>query len=184
MKNNNKIILLAMLAMPIRAQEVDFSFLKGLESKASESSNIDLGPEQMNMMKSFSGVTGVDMSNLISGLKRVKVVNLEFDKEGMYSLADAESVRAKVKGDSKWMAIVSVKEKGGFTDIMMHMGPNGAADGFLILAAEPRELTVVNLVGTLDLAKIARLGGLFGIPHIETNRDRDRDRDRDRKKEE
>ena len=39
--------MLAVLALPLMAQEIDLSFLKGLEAKAREASNIDLGPEQM-----------------------------------------------------------------------------------------------------------------------------------------
>jgi hypothetical protein len=168
-----------MLALPVAAQEVDISALKGLESKAKESSNIDLGPEQMGMLKGFSSLVGGDVSDVASGLKRVKVYTLEFDKEGMYNVADAENVRAKIKADSKWMSIVSVKEKGGFTEIMMHQGPDGKSDGFVILAAEPRELTVVNIVGSLDMAKLAKLGGTLGIPHIDYNKNKSKDKSKD-----
>lgn len=163
---------LAILALPLVAQEVDLSIFKGLEAKARETSNIDLGPEQMSLMKGFSGLLGGDLSEATAGLKRVKVYSLEFDKDGMYSLADAESVRTKVKSDSKWLSLISVKEKGGFTEIMTHKGPNGEMDGFLVLAAEPRELTIVNIIGVLDLNKLAKLGGKFGIPKIEVDKEK------------
>jgi len=115
----------------------------------------------------------------------VKVFHAEFDKDGMYNLSDAENVRAKVKADSKWLSVISVKEKGGFTEIMMHRGPNGEGDGFLILAAEPRELTVVNLVGITDLSKLARMGGVFGIPRFnQNNKDKDKDKPKNKWKDE
>lgn len=172
----NKMVLLALLAWPVLAQDVDLSFLKGLEAKAKEAQNIDLGPDQMSLLKSFTG--GADLGGLTAGLKRVKVYTFEFDKEGMYNLADAENIRTKVKADAKWVSLISVKEKGGFTEIMTHRGPDGKSDGFLILAAEPRELTVVNLVGTLDITKVARMGGMFGIPYIETEKDKDKSKDK------
>ena len=93
-------------------------------------------------------------------------------------MADAETVRTKVKADSKWLSLISVKEKGGFTEIMTHKGPNGDIDGFLILSAEPRELTVVNIVGTLDMAKLAKLGGKFGIPKIAIDGKKDKHKDK------
>ena len=174
MKN---IMILAVLALPLMAQEIDLSFLKGLEAKARESSNIDIGPEQMGLIKGFSGLVGGDLGDVAAGLRKLKVYSLEFDKDGMYNLADAESVRTKVKADSKWMSLVSVKEKGGFTEIMTHKGPNGEVDGFLILAAEPRELTVVNIVGSLDMKKLSKLGGKFGIPKIEIEKEKDKRKD-------
>ena len=36
----------------------------------------------------------------------------------------------------------------------------------LNVKAEPREFTVVNIVGPVDLEKLAGLEGQFGIPHI------------------
>ncbi|MBY0505147.1 MAG: DUF4252 domain-containing protein [Bryobacteraceae bacterium] len=169
--------MLFVLAWPLVAQEIDLSIFKGLESKARETSNVDLGPEQMGLLKGFSGLVGGDLGEVTQGLRRVRVYSLEFDKDGMYNLADAESVRAKVRADSKWLSLVSVKEKGGFTEIMTHAGPNGTVDGFLVLAAEPRELTVVNIVGTLDLAKLSKLGGKFGIPKIEVDKDKGKNKD-------
>ena len=177
-------MILAMLALPLAAQEVDLSIFKGLESKAKETSNIDLGPEQMSLLKGFSGLVGSDLGDVTAGLKRVRVYSLEFDKDGLYNLADAESVRAKVKSDSKWLSLVSVKEKGGFTDIMMHHGADGKVDGFLILAAEPRELTVVNIIGLLDMNKLAKLSGKLGIPHIEMNSGTSKGKDKDKSKDE
>jgi hypothetical protein len=42
----------------------------------------------------------------------------------------------------------------------------GKMTGLAILASDPRELTVVNLVGSVDPSAIADLGGSFGIPKI------------------
>jgi hypothetical protein len=39
-------------------------------------------------------------------------------------------------------------------------------NGLVILAAEPRELTIVNIVGPIDLDKLADLEGNFGITHV------------------
>ena len=36
--------------------------------------------------------------------------------------------------------------------------------GLVVLASEPRAMTVVNVVGPLDLAKLSELEGKFGIP--------------------
>ena len=43
----------------------------------------------------------------------------------------------------------------------------GMVTGLVIIAVQPKELTIVNLVGIIDPAKIGRLSGQLGIPKIE-----------------
>ena len=43
---------------------------------------------------------------------------------------------------------------------------NGKVSGVAILASEPRQLTVANLVGNVDLDSLADLGGHFGLPKM------------------
>jgi hypothetical protein len=42
----------------------------------------------------------------------------------------------------------------------------GKVTGVAILASEPRQLTVCNLVGNIDLDSLADLGGHFGLPNL------------------
>jgi hypothetical protein len=39
----------------------------------------------------------------------------------------------------------------------------------VIISAEPKELTIVSIDGTLDLKQLAGLGGQFGIPKIDAS---------------
>jgi hypothetical protein len=47
---------------------------------------------------------------------------------------------------------------------------NGTATGMAIIAAEPKELTLVHIDGPLDPEQLSSLGGQFGIPKVEMNR--------------
>jgi hypothetical protein len=38
--------------------------------------------------------------------------------------------------------------------------------GLAVLTADDRELTVVNIVGPVDLEKLAKLEGQFGVPEL------------------
>ena len=95
----------------------------------------------------------------------VEVRTFGFDKDNMYSMADMETLRQKVKA-SDFVPFLSHKEKGGFTEILMRKGPNGLR-GFVLLTAEAREITVINIIGDLDLNTLSKLGGKFGIPEIQ-----------------
>jgi hypothetical protein len=44
---------------------------------------------------------------------------------------------------------------------------NGKLTGVAILVSEPKELTVVNIAGPVDLDSLAELGGHFHIPKMD-----------------
>jgi len=44
---------------------------------------------------------------------------------------------------------------------------NDKMAGIVIIAAEPKELTFVNIVGPLELDQLADLGGEFGVPKLD-----------------
>ncbi len=47
---------------------------------------------------------------------------------------------------------------------------NGRIEGLVVIVAEPRSITVANVVGAMDLEKLKRLGGKLGVPKITINR--------------
>ena len=55
-------------------------------------------------------------------------------------------------------------EAAGNVDVFFQVEDNRVAR-LVVIAAEPRELTVVNIVGPLDLDQIPDLRGTFKIPH-------------------
>ena len=117
----------------------------------------------MSALKPERSPNEAKIKDILSGLKGVYVRRFEFDKEGAYSAADAEYIRAQFNTPG-WTRIANVRSKreGSYDVVMMYEGT--VIKGIAVLAAEPRALTVVNVVGTIDLAKFRELEGKFGIP--------------------
>ena len=46
------------------------------------------------------------------------------------------------------------------------MSNNNEITGLAVLSIEPKELTVVNIIGPVDIAKLATLEDQFGIPDL------------------
>lgn len=68
---------------------------------------------------------------------------------------------------SGWEKMIAVRSRSKENvDIWVRPGAT-ALDGIFIIAAEPREFTVVNIVGSIDIDKLSRLGGQFGIPDLD-----------------
>lgn len=159
--------LTVLAALPLGAQTFDYKFLDKLAEKAKESSVVNIGPEQMELLKGLSGEKEKgELGDLAKTMKGIHVRSYEFNEPGQYNMDEVRAFRDKIKASGEWVSIVSVKEAVEFTDIMIEKGPDGKSKGFLIVAAEPKELSIVHIDGPLDLAALGKLGGSFGIPAI------------------
>jgi Domain of unknown function (DUF4252) len=148
--------------------KLELGQLDKLSSKASEVNSVNLeGPmlklaaEQVQKKASTGNSEKKEMAaNLLSRLKGIYVKNFEFDKPGAYSKADLDSVLSQLQG-SGWKAMVHVEEKNsGETTGIYVMEEGGEIVGMAVVSAEPKELTVVNLVGPIDFSQLGSLGSL------------------------
>ena len=104
------------------------------------------------------------IKQLILGLKGVFVRRFEFQKEGEFTMADVDSIRSQLSSPG-WTSVANVRSKReGNYDVSI-MSEGSVIRGLAVLAAEAKAFTVVNIVGPIDVAKLAELEGKFGIPH-------------------
>ena len=103
------------------------------------------------------------LKDILSGLKGVYVKRFEFDKDNAYTNSDVDYIRTQFDGPG-WVHVANVRSKreGNYDVVLMYEG--SIVKGLAVLAAEPRALTVVNVIGAIDLAKLRDLEGNFGIP--------------------
>jgi Domain of unknown function (DUF4252) len=187
-----KIALIVMLTAGVAlAQEfhemINFDALK---SKAEETVEVNLDGNLLRMAMAFLSDKNPDEAQakkLIGGIKGIYVRSLKFEKPGMYSAADVDRIRGLLKGP-EWSKVVNVEStrKHG-ENVGVYIRTDGSQmKGLVVLAFEPEELTVVNIVGVFDPAQVRALGGKLGIPPVWDNdqRNRRKNRDKDDKEEE
>ena len=106
-----------------------------------------------------------DVKKLIEGLKGIYVKSFEFDTDGQYAPADVESIRSQLQAPG-WKRLVNVtsRKEGNLEVYLLFNGDQ--VGGLALLHSDKRELTVVNIVGVVDLDKLARLEGQLGIPEL------------------
>ena len=105
-------------------------------------------------------------AKLITNLKGIYVRSFEFDKEGAYTSAEVEELRAQFRSPV-WSRVVGVRSQreGDNVDVFFKLEDEQMA-GIVVIAAEAKELTVVNIVGPIDVDQLSDLGGEFGIPKL------------------
>jgi hypothetical protein len=101
---------------------------------------------------------------MIRNLKGVYVREYEFDKDHSYTAAELEGLR-KYFESSEWSPMVHERTKGAAegTDVYVKL-VNNQMQGLFVLDAEAKELSLVLILGPIDVDKISSLGGTFGIP--------------------
>lgn len=143
--------------------------LDKLAAKASETTEVTLNQHSLQLAAKFmNDEDDVEARELVKKLKGIYVRSFEFDKEGEYSQADVESIRAQLK-PPMWEKIVGVHSKrdGENAEIYFKADNNNQLGGLVIIAADPRELTIVHIDGPLDPSDLDKLGGDFGVPKVE-----------------
>lgn len=159
-----------------------------LKSKAEETVEVNLDGNLLKMAMGFLSDKKPDEAEarkLIGGIKGIYVRSLKFEKPGMYSTADVEKIRAMLKGPqwSKVVNVESTKKMGDNVGVYVRTDGNQMM-GLVVLAFQPEELTVVNIVGVIDPAQVRELGGKLGIPSIwDSDRKRNKKAGREDKEE-
>ncbi|HEY1646901.1 MAG TPA: DUF4252 domain-containing protein [Terracidiphilus sp.] len=161
------------LALPALSQTASSSSLplpppveKELAAKAANVTEVTLGKNMLGFAAKFMDGKDSDQAatrQLIEGLDGIYVREYEFDKEGEYSTDEIDKLRQYFE-TSEWSPIVRERERknGETTDVMVKL-VNGESHGMFILEAEPKELTIVLILGPIRMDQLGALGGLGGL---------------------
>ena len=146
--------------------KIETKQLDALAAKASETVDVNIDESLIQLSAKFLSSKEPDekkVRDLVNGLKGIYVRSFEFETEGQYSDADLESIRSQLR-NSTWDRIVNVRSKkeGSVEVYLMHNGTQ--ISGLALLASDPKEITVVNIIGPVDLEKLSELEGQFGVP--------------------
>ena len=140
-----------------------------LANKASETVDVKLDEHLMQTTaKFFSGkdTDDAEIRDLIKNVKGIYVKSFSFEKENEYSATEVESVLSQLRGSS-WNKIIGIKSKKDGDNVEVYLMTVGdEIAGLAVVSAEPKEFTVVNIVGPINLEKLSQLEGSFGVPFL------------------
>jgi hypothetical protein len=148
---------------PALAQRLQLDALDRLAERASESVNIDIDPAMLQFALPFlkGGANEQEVKALVAQLKGIYVRVFEFNQD-IDTSSEVSAIRKQLT--SPWARLISVDDKQGRELVEIYSWRQGDASGGLaILVAESNELTVVNIVGPIDISKLGALRGL-GVP--------------------
>jgi hypothetical protein len=168
---------------------------KDLAAKATNATEVTLNKDMLGFASKFMDGKDKDqaaVSQLIQGLQGIYVRDYEFDKEGEYSMDDIQKLRQSIE-TPEWTPMVrDIERKGAeINDVMVKM-VNGETRGMFILSAEPKEISIVLILGNIrmdQLGMLKGLGGLGALGDVEKNTkgkdskdSKDKENDKDKSK--
>ncbi len=166
-------LTVAALAGALAAQQpgrIQLTF-NGLAQRAAEVSDVTLdGPMLQVGIRMLSAKEANDGNGqarrVLQQLQGVYVKSFRFGHRDDYSSRDLAAIHHQLDAPG-WSRIMSVHSHRGCRTVDIYLMATGkGVAGMVIIAAYPRELRVVNLVGPIDPAALSQLGGHFGIPSV------------------
>jgi hypothetical protein len=159
-------------AVTSRAQsgKLQLDQLDALTNRASNTVDVKLDENLMQVTrKIFSGkdTDDAEIKELLKNVKGIYVKSFSFEKENAYMPAEIDSVMSQLRGGgwSKIVGITSKKENENVEVYLMMVADQ--ISGLAVVSLNAKEVTVVNIVGPINLEKLSQLEGSFGIPDLD-----------------
>jgi hypothetical protein len=131
-------LLAGFVCAPLSAQKLDLNF-DAIAKKAKKKTEVQLDhPPQFTSVDTLS------------------VHSYEFANAGDYADNDLDSLRKQVNSSAGWARFINVQEDGQHTEIYM-LTQGGKPAGFLLIAGEAKQLTIVHVTGSIQLAQLEEL---------------------------
>jgi len=165
-------VFLLLVSPFLQAQEIKLpAEVEKLSATAKETVEVKMDGPMLRWASKFLSAEDRDeqkAANLVQNLKSIYVRSFEFDRESAYAPAEVDALRSQF-GPPVWSRVVGVRSEhdGENVDVYFKV-ENEKMAGIVIIAAEPKELTFVNIVGPIEVDQLADLGGEFGIPRLKT----------------
>ena len=143
--------------------------LDRLEVTAVEFVNVNIDERMLRLAEKFLSAKKPKEAlakEMLSGIKGIYVKRFEFDKPNLYSAADVTGLRSQLQAPG-WSRMVEVRSKREGQNVEVYTLMAGdRINGLAVIAFEPQALTVVNVVGFVDIEKLSALEGTFSIPEL------------------
>jgi hypothetical protein len=143
--------------------------LHSLETKASDVVNVTIDSSLLAMAARFldpSKPEDAAAQQAIAGITGIYVRSYTFDSDFAYPTEDLNGLRKQLTSPG-WQPVVQVHSRKDHNDVDVYIRVDGSkTNGLAIIASDPRDITIVNIVGAVDLRKLHDLEGHFGIPQL------------------
>lgn len=161
-------VWILLLGVPLWAQsgaQLDMNLYE-LEGKADQVVSVNLEGESLDQGRKLLAIqkgVGKSVKELVKGVKGIYVRKFWFGKKEAYDDQDVDPIRDQLKQPG-WAPMIDVRVRPKDDVAVYSYTENQEMAGVTVLSSDPQEVTVINIVGQVDLEALAELGRQMGIP--------------------
>lgn len=146
---------------------VNFGDLKEFE-KSTGVTEVILDEDLLSVLAEISTEEDPNVMEILKGLKLVRANVFEVTESNKSELeAKVNNLDSKLLS-SNWKRIVKTRSDDEIANIYIKQNNNKQIIGLVVTSVgDDDEAAFVNIVGTIDLATIGKLGKQFNIPHLD-----------------
>lgn len=170
MKAWTRYIIVTSLVVPCWGQtgaQIDLKHLQALENKAEQVVSVNLEGQNLDEGSKLLAIrNGVSKSvkELVKGLKGVYLRRFWFGGKKSYEEADVEPIKKELRRPG-WAPMIDVQLRNKNEAVSFYSYTvNDRLAGVAVLSADPKEVTLINIVGPVDLEALSELGRQMGLP--------------------
>ena len=173
MKLKNIAVACALLIPPAvmggEIGSVDLPDFQALQRQATDSVNITLDPWLLGSVSALMDDKDPDSlatKRMLSGIKSIQIRSFAFGTDFVYPTEAVDGIRQQLSGPG-WSKMVQVHKRKEREDVDIYlMLDQHRASGFTLIASDPRQLTIINIVGSIDMNDLPVLERHFHIPAL------------------
>jgi hypothetical protein len=137
------------------------------QKQATQAVDLTIGSLALSLSSAFidsNDEQGAALKKTLQGLKSVHIRSYAFSSDFVYPQAEIDELRRQLSQPG-WSAVVQVHDRNKNENVDIYLAHDEhAARGVAIIATNPRELTIVNIVGAVELNQVSALRKMFS-PH-------------------
>ena len=170
------IVAIAVLSINVLSQStdvtkelgyVDFGNFSAFENSTNVTEVI-LDEDLLSVLATMSDVDDPNIMSILNGIKLVKANVYEITDDNKDLLKKMINEADSKLTNSNWKRIVKTRSEDEMANVYIKLNNDKKIVGLAVTNFEKGgEAAFVNIVGSIDLATIGKLGEKFGIPHLE-----------------
>jgi len=136
--------------------------------KGDNVTEVNIDSHLLSLMNGSSDKSDDDFSQLVRGLKLVKVYSFSVNTKEQKELLNKMNEMDENLASKNWDRIVKVKEPGEYTFVYIKPSENSKEISGLVVSTFEKdgEATFVNIVGNINMNTIGKLSHKFNIPSL------------------
>jgi hypothetical protein len=138
-----------------------------LADKATDTVNISVSPWLLHAAASFiddQDAEGAATREMLKRIHSIDIRSYEFATDFAYSRADIDAVRRQLTGPG-WTPLMQVHDREKSEDVDVYIAiENNRTTGFALIASEPRQFTIINIVGSVARTDLPKIENYLHLP--------------------